>query len=431
MKGFILCFLLIVCVHTFAQYNTDVIQSDVVLYPKRQSFDKFLRETVINKTFHEPLDSNSEDYYESACLAISQFMMDNANVKAGFDTLYQHYDSLQYDTKRAFIEAAYSVYPHDYTSWFKQLIVKEKEPKLFCMQAVFLYKNDSSKQNIQQIEHQLKKNFGTNDTLFLLQLLKNYLENEQTFKQKKLPDINKLFAYRKTSGTATVYSFQRWNRDYPGIAVVQNPDGSFARDSAGHLLMFQQLARSASNMPYFISSGSTPQGIYSIWKTAKSINKLIGPSPNLQTVLPFENDSLYWRGQYDWSKDPLRNYINLMPLEWRNYLPMLEAFNAGKAGRSEIIAHGTTIDPDYFKGKPFYPISPTLGCLCAKESWNMYTGKIVESDQLNLVNTFIKNNEDETGFLFVINLDNQQKPVTKEEVEKLVNNFEKEQSLIK
>ena len=34
----------------------------------------------------------------------------------------------------------------------------------------------------------------------------------------------------------------------------------------------------------------------------------------------------------------------------------------------------------------------------------MYTGKIVESDQLNLVNTFIKENEEETGFLFVINL---------------------------
>jgi hypothetical protein len=424
MKSFILLFILVFSTHAFAQFNPDVIQSDVVQYAKRQSFDKYLRETVIGKTFQEPLDNNSEDYYESACLAISQFMIADDVVKRGFDSLYLHYDSLQYSTKRAFIEAVYSIYPHEYREWFKQLITKETEPKLFCMQAVYLYKNDSTKQSIQQLEGQLKKNFGVQDTSVLLQLLKSYLENEQGYKQKKLPDINKLFGYRKSSGSATVYSFQRWNRDYPGIAVVQNLDGCFARDSAGHLLMFEQLARSNSNMPYFISSGSTPQGIYSIWKTAKSINKIIGPSPNLQMVLPFEDDSLYWRGKYDYSKDLLRNYISLMPLEWQNYLPMLEAYNAGRAGRNEIIAHGTTIDPAYFKGKPYYPISPTLGCLCGKETWNMYTGKIVQSDQLDLVNTFIKENEEETGLLFVINLDNQQKAVTKEEVKRMVDTFE-------
>src|SRR4051812_12958570 len=169
MKSFIIFFLLIFSIHAFAQYNPDVIQSDIVLYAKRQSFDKYLHETVIGKTFQQPLDSNSESYYESACLAISQFMVNNDVVKAGFDSLYQHYDSLQYDTKRAFIEAVYSVYPHDYTPWFKQMITKETEPKLFSMQAIYLYKNDSSKHNVQQLERQLKKNFGTNDTLFSLQ----------------------------------------------------------------------------------------------------------------------------------------------------------------------------------------------------------------------------------------------------------------------
>src|SRR4051794_33562161 len=165
MKSFILCFLLVFSIDAFAQFNPDVIQSDVVQYAKRQSFDKYLRETVIGKTFQEPLDSNSQDYYESACLAISQFMIANNVVKKGFDSLYLHYDSLQYSTKRTFIEAAYSIYPHDYTEWFKKLIVKETEPKLFCMQAVYLYKNDSSKQNIQRLELQLKRNFGVNDTL--------------------------------------------------------------------------------------------------------------------------------------------------------------------------------------------------------------------------------------------------------------------------
>src|SRR4051812_11032775 len=98
MKSFILFFLLVFSVHSFAQFNPDVIQSDVVLYAKRQSFDKYLREIVIGKAFQERVDSNSEDYYESACLAISQFMIANEVVKKGFDSLYLHYDSLQYST---------------------------------------------------------------------------------------------------------------------------------------------------------------------------------------------------------------------------------------------------------------------------------------------------------------------------------------------
>src|SRR4051794_39042044 len=150
MKLFILFFLLVTGINAFAQFNPDVIQSDVVLYAKRQSFDKYLHETVIGKTFQQSLDSNSESYYESACLAISQFMIVSDVVKAGFDTLYMHYDSLQFDTKRAFIEAVYSVYTHEYTDWFKQLITKETEPTLFSMQSVYLYKNDSSKKSVQQ-----------------------------------------------------------------------------------------------------------------------------------------------------------------------------------------------------------------------------------------------------------------------------------------
>jgi hypothetical protein len=103
---------------------------------------------------------------------------------------------------------------------------------------------------------------------------------------------------------------------------------------------------------------------------------------------------------------------------------MQEAFIAGKAGRTEIIAHGTTIDPEYFSGQPFYPISPTLGCLCAEELWNANTGKLALSEQLKLVNTFLRSPGNK-GFLMVINLDNQQKPVTEKELEKIVALFEK------
>jgi hypothetical protein len=103
---------------------------------------------------------------------------------------------------------------------------------------------------------------------------------------------------------------------------------------------------------------------------------------------------------------------------------MKEAFIAGKAGRTEIIAHGTTIDPEYFAGQPFYPISPTLGCLCAEELWNANTGKLALSEQLKLVNTFLRS-PGSSGYLMVINLDNQHKSISDLELEKIVAVYEK------
>lgn len=102
----------------------------------------------------------------------------------------------------------------------------------------------------------------------------------------------------------------------------------------------------------------------------------------------------------------------------------MEAYQAGKIGRSEIIAHGTTIDPEWFKGQPYYPISPTLGCLCGREIWDPKTGKISNSDQLNLVNTFIET-PGTKGYIIVINLDDKPGPVTAEEIAPVIERFEK------
>ncbi|MFN4286093.1 MAG: hypothetical protein ACK4E8_09050 [Lacibacter sp.] len=48
---------------------------------------------------------------------------------------------------------------------------------------------------------------------------------------------------------------------------------------------------------------------------------------------------------------------------------MWESFEAGRIGRTEIIAHGTTIDPAFYKGQPYWPHTPSLGCLCSPEWW--------------------------------------------------------------
>ncbi len=381
-----------------------------------------MREKTINATFAQPLNSDTEEKYLEACQAISQFLLQSPEIEKGFRSLFDSYAKLMYSTKRAFLEAVYGVYPSVYKNDIIRLIQVETIPKLFAMQAVYLYRLDHSKPNMTILRNLLQPKLAADSSNTLLAELDKYLDQHQQLLTQPIPAIQSLFTHRQQAGQKTIYSFQRWNRDYPGLAIIQQADGSFARDSTGKLLVFQQLARSASDLPYFITNGSSPQGIYSIQGTALSHNKMIGPTPNIQLVMPNEADSVFWHTAYDSTQTPLANYLNLLPADWRNYAPITETFFAGKIGRTEIIAHGTTIDPAYFKDKPFYPLTPTMGCLCARENWNIFTGTFIESDQFRLANSFMAT-PGGTGYLLVINLDNQQKAVTHEEIEKMINGF--------
>lgn len=405
-----------------AQFSADRISSDFVLYQRRTAFDKNMRERTINTAFAQPLNTDTEEKYREACEAISQFLLRSPEIEKGFRKLFDHYQQLAYSTQRALLEAIYGVYPVEFAKDINNLIHQEKIPKLFAMQAAYLYRIKNNKSNIDFLRNLLRRQFPEHNRDTLLLELDHYLINYNHFKLQQVPDIVSLFRYRQQSGQKMIYSFQRWNRDHPGLAVIQNADGSFARDSTGKLLVFRQLARSASDLPYFITNGSTPQGIYSIQGTAVSRNHLIGPTPNIQLVMPNEADSIFWHTPYDSTQSPLINYLNLLPVAWRTYSPITESFYAGKIGRTEIIAHGTTIDPEYFTDKPFYPLTPTMGCLCARENWNIFNGRFIESDQFALANAFISTPGD-TGYLIVINIDNQEKAVSRDEIEKLVSRF--------
>jgi hypothetical protein len=406
----------------------DDIYSDFVLYNKRQLLYKDLHENVVGKAFAMKLDSNTEHKYEAACRAIVQFMLDREITEQGITKLFGQYDSLKFDTKRAMLEAVYGVYPSQYIQSMQYLLSKETSPVLFTMAAAYSLRYDTSKTNINAIRYRLFEQFPNYSGTPILAELAKYLNGYNKFRALTANDIMELFFHQQVVKKKVVYSFQRHNRDYPGLAIVQNANGSFMRYSDGRLMVFEQLARSASGMPYFIPDGNTPQGVYSVQGTATAYNKLIGPTPNLQLVLPYERrwatyfhlpDTVAWNT----SQDALWAYQQLLPPTWKNYTSLTEAFYAGKIGRNAIIAHGTTIDPEYFKNKPYYPFTPTMGCLCAKELWNVSNGRLLESHQYSLVNAFTAS-AGSRGYLYVIDVDDQRKPVTKGEVERWVKDFE-------
>lgn len=426
LKKTFYCSVIFICLSqsVFAQLSIKNYRSDFTKKERREKFEVYLLEKNIKETFRGPLNYTTEHQFEDACLSVTQFLIRNEEVENGFRKMFEGYNRLQPPLRQAFLSAVYATYPDKYTEQIKQALAIESNPKNYAIGTVYLYRNDGSTDNVRKLIAQTNAKFGiVSDTLPILIELKKYMNRYAGQRLQPTPDINQLFVYQRLYGRKTVYSFQRWNRDYNGIAILQNADGSFAKDENGNVLMVEQLARSGSNLPYFITNGSTPQGIYSIAGIGHSINNLIGPTTNLQSVIPYQNEYLFWRGMpYDSTADVYNNYQRLLPPSWQNYAPMYESYYAGLIGRRYIIVHGTTLDPKFFKDMPFYPNSPTDGCLSNPEIWNG-DGTLKKSEMFRLANAFVST-PDSTGMLVVVNINNEDSAVTREEVQAFVDKYE-------
>lgn len=367
-------------------------------------------------------DDESSFNLEVGLWGISQFRVSTPQSDSGIERLVKNYDGLKESTQRALLEAVYALYPQKFANEMKAIAARSSHPRNFAMAALHLYRAQPNEATRAWIRQAIRGVPANEKQQIMLQCLGKYISGASP---QPLPPADSLFARQLVHGFKTIYSFQRANRNYPGLAIVQEPGGNFARDSMGQLKVFVQLARSGSNLPYFLTNGSTPQGLFSITGTAISKNVFIGPTPNLQSAMMYEITPAVFAHYYPivYNAPPEKIYRSYFPENWQTWPGLMEAYDAGRIGRGEIIAHGSTIDPEWFAGETYYPLTPSLGCLSGLELWNKKTGRIDRSDQLDLVNTFLETKGTQ-GFLMVINLDDKKAPVTRQEIEALVNQFE-------
>ncbi|RYZ19237.1 MAG: hypothetical protein EOP49_48650 [Sphingobacteriales bacterium] len=174
-------------------------------------------------------------------------------------------------------------------------------------------------------------------------------------------------------------------------------------------------------MPAYLTNGNTPAGILRMDGFDVSKAGAIGPTQNVQLTLPLEFDARHFLRDSSLTDTILKYsaYRHLLPENLHNSKHLYEAFYAGMAGRHEIIAHGTTVIPEYYSGKPYYPFTPTLGCLCTYETWDDSSQLRLASDQQLLVDA-IRRAGGPNGYAIVIDLDDAQSPVTFEEVLQLL-----------
>lgn len=395
----------------YAQYNPQFYMRATEASEREKTHQRIIQ-NVILKNLSFPLTEETEENWEGAMNAMEVVQYKDAFTWQKIQDAMSALPFQSISFQRHTLEAAYAVYPGDFVHEASALMKVTTDPKIFAMCAVYLLKStDNSKEFIKS---QLQKNFS--DSTILHPILSSLLyQMDSARKETNAGSILKVLLSKDfLPGQILLISIQRKNRDYPGIALVRKGNGEFIK-SGNEIFHVPQLARGIANLPYFLTKGNTPQGIYRMFGFGVSQSQFIGPTANIQMGMPVElSKAKFFDDKKLNSEWTIQDYARLLPTSFRNYRPLYEVLYAGQAGRNEIISHGTTINPDYYKGHPYYPLTPTEGCLCTKEFWD---GKLIYSDQEKLVNALLEAGGAK-GYAIVIDMDDNQAPVTLSDVQK-------------
>ena len=365
----------------------------------------------ITKTFALPLNDDTEDAWQSAIYNVNLTKYKAPFIDNKIDDVVKNINPRSNYFKKILLELLNSEYPGKYALPVKNIFkTATDDVKLMAMATTYILPTSTEadrKSMLQQTTALLAKDPDNAILYELTAQIKNYGNKINT------PSIKTFFSTKYLPGQVLVFSLQRKNRNYPGLALVRDADGNFIKNSDGSLFAVGQLARSAGNMPGYITNGNTPQGIFRMDGFDTSTSFFIGPTTNVQLTMPFEFKASHFYKDSSlidtvWS---IKKYKNLLPDNFKNYQPIYGTYYAGKAGRNEIIAHGTTIDTAFYTSKIYGPYTPSAGCLSTKEIWSNKTGFVEMSDQL-LLTQAIKKAGGANGYLIVIEIDDKNAPVT-------------------
>ena len=312
--------------------------------------------------------------------------------------------------QRGVLSAAHTMFWNEAAPFLPSLLPKIKTPREFAVTAYTLLRHDDSASNRQLIAQHMRAGFPEWASEPRLRALERRLSVNPAEDLRQRPALVDLLTSPIRPGYPVLFSFQRRDRERTGLAMVRGSDGRFVRNPDGTYFNIPQLALARTNLPGTITNGNTPQGVFAIKGTGTATNRWIGPTPYLESMLPVEGSvSVFEHSETpgEWTE---QKYESFLPPSWRGYFPIREAFLAGQAGRDEILAHGNTVNPAYYRNETYFPAAPSAGCLVAMEYWSKEDGTLVHSDQLALVKAFVSGGRD-AGYLVVVELDDAARPV--------------------
>ena len=422
LSYFIFSFLLL------AMFNSNAQPIAVPVYKgalkaNREKTYTYIVNTSIIKNLSLALTDDTEADWQDAFYAMELIRYKqpwvNQKIKIAFDDI----ENRSAGFKRALMELVYANYTWEFKTPINNLFLNTNNAKIFAMCAEYLLRADKSLANINKtgsiIYNKKAENFDNPATasFILYELLWPIMQKAEKESNKVKLKLNLLLQKDYLKHHTVVYSFQRKNRNYPGLVIIKDTNGNFITDDKNIIFSVPQLARSINNLPGYLTNGNTPQGIFRMYGFGTSKIDAIGTTENLQLTMPLETDVQHFLKDSSitdsvWTPEL---YQQLLPKALQKYHPLFQSYYASAIGRTEIIAHGTTLDVNYYNGQPYYPHTPSMGCLCTKEIWSAVDGKRTTSDQQKLVDA-VKKAGGANGYVIVIEIDDQQKPVSINEI---------------
>lgn len=312
------------------------------------------------------------------------------------------------EVQRLAMETAFGLFPTELEPEMRQIFLTDTDPKRLAMAGAWLARMDSGAANRKSLEDSLRARKPDWAMQPQLLALVTGLRAPRTEIMRQRPPLNDLLR-APFGGRPVIFSLQRIDRRFAGRAVVRSADGSFLVEPDGTPFSALQFALSVSGLPGTLTNGNTPCGIFGIEEFGHTGNTAIGPSETIVLGLPLEYDKTWTEARYE----------DLLPESWKSWWPIREAWWAGQAGRFEILAHGTAIDPEPWTGTVFAGLTPSHGCLTCDESWDPSTGRRLASEQARLT-TALRRAGGPPAWLVVVEIDAAARPVTREDVGKLL-----------
>lgn len=412
-------FCLLAGITAAAQTDSIPVFKGAIAANRSKTYNNIVK-NIIAKNLSLPLTDSTEENWQDAFYAMEVLQYKQPwvleKIKYAFEVAVHSSPGFQ----RSLLELVYSNYPSQFKEAVYPLAGKTTSAKVFAMAASYIVHADAAQLGpLYLIGLSRFPVLRTTDSAKTSQAILRTLEDIAKLQPEKISakQLEIFFSASFLQGNTVLYSIQRKNRNYPGIAIIRDRTGKFVTDSLGDIFSVPQLARSITNLPGYLTNGNTPQGIFRMNGFAVSRSAAIGPTENIQLMMPFETSPQFFLKDSSitdttWNTDL---YERLLPDALKKYHPLLGTYTASACGRTEIIAHGTTVDLNYYKGQPYYPHTPTQGCLCTKEIWSGENGQRMVSDQQKLVNA-LKKAGGANGYCVVIEIDDQQKPVSMEDL---------------
>ena len=395
---------------------------------ERAAFQKALEEENLRDYLKERPSSENLKAWSGALWAMKLLYRNTNETRRAMRRAFLTYGKLDPEFDRQMLETVYATFPREFSREVERAAKVTTSPKQFAMAAHYLLRAkpraDTRRELLKTMNHKFpglqSKDDPTTGPHPILTMLRYDLTHSRAREVRKRPPLTPLLSKDFLSSHTVVYSFQRVDRRQPGLAVVRGGDGRFVRQPDGTLFHVPHLAMALDNLPGYLTNSNTPQGLFSVLGADVTRNAFIGTTPFLHTAVPFEipPDQFFhdptlkdttWTLEMITSRFPDTTASTKLA-SWKDYFPIRESYYAGQAGRTEMLAHGTTADPEPYRGAPYFPNTPSLGCMTAQELWSPADGRAMASDQLALVNAFFSAGAG-NGFLLVVELDNADRPV--------------------